>query len=42
MGDRRPVIAGNWKMYKTGKEAVEFIDDLNELIAGVMDVEIVV
>jgi triosephosphate isomerase len=42
VGDRRPVIAGNWKMYKTGKEAVEFIDDLNELIAGVMDVEIVV
>lgn len=42
MADRRPVIAGNWKMYKTGEEALELIGELKDLIAGVDDVEVVV
>jgi len=29
---RRPVIAGNWKMYKTVKEAVQFVEQLRPLI----------
>jgi len=30
---RRPVIAGNWKMYKTIAEAVEFVKRLRPLVA---------
>jgi triosephosphate isomerase (TIM) len=30
---RRPVIAGNWKMYKTIGEAVEFVKQLRPLVA---------
>jgi triosephosphate isomerase len=30
---RRPVIAGNWKMYKTISEAVEFMRQLRPLVA---------
>ncbi len=42
MADRRPCIAGNWKMYKTGEEALELIGELKDLIAGVDDVDVVV
>ncbi|MFH1673991.1 MAG: triose-phosphate isomerase [Pseudomonadota bacterium] len=42
MADRRPVIAGNWKMYKAGEEALELIGELKDLIAGVDDVDVVV
>lgn len=42
MADRRPCIAGNWKMYKTGEEALELISELKDLIAGVDDVDVVV
>lgn len=31
---RTPLIAGNWKMYKTEKEAVEFIGSLASLVEG--------
>jgi triosephosphate isomerase (TIM) len=31
---RKPIIAGNWKMYKTPKESVAFIETLLPLIAG--------
>lgn len=31
---RRPVIAGNWKMYKTIGEAVAFVRDLKPLVAA--------
>ena len=29
---RKPIIAGNWKMNKTAKEAVELIKDLKPLV----------
>src|SRR5580692_8158815 len=29
---RKPIIAGNWKMYKTGQEAKEYIGKLRSLI----------
>lgn len=39
---RKIVIAGNWKMYKTNAEAVEFLTKLKNLTAGIKDVEIVI
>jgi triosephosphate isomerase len=31
---REPFLAGNWKMYKTGAEAVQFIEDIKLLIGA--------
>ncbi|HEY6292029.1 MAG TPA: triose-phosphate isomerase [Terriglobia bacterium] len=39
---RRPVIAGNWKMYKIIDEAVAFVRDLRPLVAQVDHCEVVV
>src|SRR5216684_445727 len=39
---RTPVIAGNWKMFKTVREAVVFVRELRPLVKGVAGVEIVV
>ena len=39
---RRPLIAGNWKMYKTVGETVAFVNDLRDLVQGVSGVEVVV
>ncbi len=39
---RKPVIAGNWKMYKTIAEAVEFVTKLKPLVANVTHCEVVV
>ena len=39
---RIPLIAGNWKMFKTVGETVAFVTDLRDLVKGVSDVEIVV
>jgi triosephosphate isomerase (TIM) len=39
---RLPLIAGNWKMYKTVHEAVAFVNELRDLVKGAGDVEIVV
>ena len=39
---RRPVIAGNWKMYKTPTEAAGFLHDLAPLVAAASRAEIVV
>ena len=39
---RTPIIAGNWKMHKTIKEAVALVEQLAESTAGVKGVEIVV
>lgn len=39
---RKPVIAGNWKLFKTVAEAVAMVTELKSLVAGVKDVEIVV
>jgi triosephosphate isomerase len=38
---RRTVIAANWKMFKTVREAEAFVTALLPLVAGVQDVEIV-
>ena len=39
---RRPLIAGNWKMFKTVREAVSFVADLRTRVAGVRDVDVLV
>ena len=39
---RKPVIAGNWKMYKTPSEAAGFLHDLAPLVAASSHAEIVV
>ena len=38
---RRPVVAANWKMHKTVREADAFLDAFLPRVAGVRDVEIV-
>ena len=39
---RIPVIAGNWKLFKTINESVALVNDLKQLVANNLDVEIVV
>ncbi len=39
---RTPLIAGNWKMYKTGPEAVETAMELEKLCSDVTDVDIMI
>jgi len=39
---RRPIIAGNWKMYKVCSEALELVSQLKEALDGVRDRDIVV
>ncbi|PKQ10203.1 MAG: triose-phosphate isomerase [Actinobacteria bacterium HGW-Actinobacteria-9] len=40
---RRPMIAGNWKMYKTAGQAAILVQDIQELVSDVWDrVEVVV
>ena len=39
---RRPVIAGNWKMYKTIAEAVDFIEKIKPLAAQAGHCEVIV
>ncbi len=39
---RKSIIAGNWKMYKTVKESVDFVKQLDEKFKGIQDREIVV
>ena len=39
---RTPVIAGNWKLFKTIGEATAFVNELKPLVAETKDVEIVV
>src|SRR6185295_17450590 len=39
---RTPLIAGNWKMFKTVHEAVVFVKELRGLVKHVSGVEIVV
>ena len=42
MDDRKPFIAGNWKMYKTCKESAQTATQLVELVRDVTDVEIMI
>ena len=39
---RTPIIAGNWKMYKTVSEAVKYVKEFRSLVKDITDVEIVV
>jgi triosephosphate isomerase len=39
---RTPVMAGNWKMYKTARQAVETIRSLAELVKSAQGVEVVI
>lgn len=39
---RKTIIAGNWKMNKTVKEALELVDDLKRELRDIQDVDIVV
>ncbi|MFZ5995605.1 MAG: triose-phosphate isomerase [Thermodesulfobacteriota bacterium] len=39
---RKPIVAGNWKMYKTIPEAVALINTLKSGVSGISDREIVV
>ncbi|MGE0463239.1 MAG: triose-phosphate isomerase [Vicinamibacterales bacterium] len=39
---RTPLIAGNWKMFKTVRESVAFVTDLRDRVAGITGVDIVV
>lgn len=40
--NRLPLIAGNWKMYKTGHEAVTTAKELAQLCSNIHDVEIMI
>ncbi len=42
MADRTPLIAGNWKMYKTLSESVATVEQLKAILAGTVDVDIMV
>ena len=42
MGERRPLIAGNWKMYKTPADAAETARELVERVTGVTGVDIMI
>ena len=39
---RTPMIAGNWKLFKTIAEATQFVTELAPLVAGTAGVDIVV
>jgi triosephosphate isomerase len=39
---RKPFIAGNWKMFKTRGEARDTVEQLQELLAGSLSVDVVV
>ncbi|MBU1398598.1 MAG: triose-phosphate isomerase, partial [Proteobacteria bacterium] len=42
MNNRRPFIAGNWKMYKTCAEAVETAKTLTGLVSDVKNVDVMI
>lgn len=42
MGGRKPLIAGNWKMFKTVTEAVRTAGDLSDRVSDVSDVEVMI
>lgn len=39
---RKPIIAGNWKMYKTIQEAAQFVESVREQIPSVFEVDTVI
>jgi triosephosphate isomerase len=42
MDNRRPLIAGNWKMYKTCSEAVHTAKHLVKLVSTSVDVDVMI
>ena len=42
MANRRPLIAGNWKMFKTCSEAVEAAGQLAKLVAMTSDIDVMI
>ena len=42
MATRRPLIAGNWKMFKIGPEAAELASGLKSLLSDISDVDVMV
>jgi len=42
MQDRRPMIAGNWKMFKTCREAVEAAGKLADLTSDVIETDVMI
>lgn len=42
MSHRTPLIAGNWKMHKTGAQAVDAAKSLRELVASAAGVEVMI
>ena len=42
MNNRTPLIAGNWKLYKTSPEAVKTAQQLVELVADTVEVDIMI
>jgi triosephosphate isomerase len=42
MQNRKPLIAGNWKMFKTCAEAVETARQLMDLVADISDTEVMI
>jgi len=42
MANRRPLIAGNWKMFKTCSEAVETAGQLVKLVAMTSDIDVMI
>ena len=42
MQNRKPLIAGNWKMFKTGAEAVETARQLVDLVADISEIEVMI
>lgn len=39
---RKPIIAGNWKMFKTRDEAIDFIYQVSEVLPSIKDVDSVI
>jgi len=39
---RKPIIAGNWKMYKTPSEAMRLVKEFREELKGIIDRDIVI
>lgn len=42
MANRRPIIAGNWKMFKTGQEARDFAISIHDKVETVTDLDMVI
>ena len=42
MESRKPLIAANWKMYKTMAEAISFVEEFQGLIGPLTDREVVI